>query len=163
MQTQFKVGDKAVYPAHGVGEIMGIESQEISGQKQNFYVLRILENQMKIWIPADSVAHVGLREIISPSQVDEVYKILKQKTISVSSQTWNRRYREYMDKIKTGSVFQIAEVLRDLCILKFDKDLSFGERKMLDNARKLLIKELALAKGVTEEKVEKELNQIFVN
>jgi CarD family transcriptional regulator len=90
-----------------------------------------------------------------------VYGILKQKDISVDSATWNRRYREYMEKIKTGSVFEIAEVLRDLYLLKFDKDLSFGERKMLDTARNLLIKELSLAKGVNEDDIETDLKQIF--
>ena len=85
----------------------------------------------------------------------------KQKDISVDSATWNRRYREYMEKIKTGSVFEIAEVLRDLYLLKFDKDLSFGERKMLDTARNLLIKELSLAKGVNEDDIEGDLKTIF--
>ena len=91
----------------------------------------------------------------------EVYHILKSRELSVEGQTWNRRYREYMEKIKTGSVFEIAEVLRDLYLLKFDKDLSFGERKMLDTARNLLIKELSLAKGVNEDDIETDLKTIF--
>src|SRR5213078_4309232 len=99
MQT-FKVGDKAVYPGQGVGEVMGIEHKDIAGQRQSFYVLKIMENGMKILIP-----------------INKVYGILKQKDISVDSATWNRRYREYMEKIKTGSVFEIAEVLRDLYLL----------------------------------------------
>ena len=143
MQT-FKVGDKAVYPGQGVGEVMGIEHKDIAGQRQSFYVLKIMENGMKILIP-----------------INKVYIILKQKDISVDSATWNRRYREYMEKIKTGSVFEIAEVLRDLYLLKFDKDLSFGERKMLDTARNLLIKELSLAKGVNEDDIEGDLKTIF--
>ncbi|NMB77162.1 MAG: CarD family transcriptional regulator [Myxococcales bacterium] len=161
MQPNFKIGDKAVYPAHGVGEVMGIEKREIMGQKQQVYVLRILDNGMKIMIPMDKVASVGLREVISRERVKEVYKVLKGKGISVKSQTWNRRYREYMEKIKTGSIFDIAEVLRDLYLLKFDKDLSFGERKMLDTARSLLIKEVSIARNVREQVVEKELEDIF--
>jgi CarD family transcriptional regulator len=160
MQT-FKVGDKAVYPGQGVGEVMGIEHKDIAGQRQSFYVLKIMENGMKILIPINKVGSVGLRSLIDEKAVVKVYGILKQKDISVDSATWNRRYREYMEKIKTGSVFEIAEVLRDLYLLKFDKDLSFGERKMLDTARNLLIKELSLAKGVNEDDIETDLKQIF--
>jgi CarD family transcriptional regulator len=162
MQPGFKTGDKAVYPAHGVGEVEGVESREILGQKQKVYVLRILDNGMKIMIPTDKVDSVGLREVIPKSKVKEVYKILKAKNgNSTRSQTWNRRYREYMEKIKTGSIFDIAEVLRDLYLLKFDKDLSFGERKMLDTARNLLIKEISVARNVKERVVERELEKIF--
>jgi CarD family transcriptional regulator len=156
VQTMFKTGDKAVYPGQGVGEVLGIEHKEVAGQRQSFYVLRILENGMRIMIPINKVGSVGLREIISEDDVRQVYAILK-----VDSTTWNRRYREYMEKIKTGSVFEIAEVLRDLYLLKGDKDLSFGERKMLDTARSLLIKELSLAKGVTEDEIEGDLKRIF--
>ena len=125
MQTSFKTGDKAVYPGQGVGEVMGIEHKEVAGQRQSFYVLRILENGMKIMIPMNKVGSVGLREIIGDKDVRRVYSILREKEVSVDSTTWNRRYREYMDKIKTGSVFEIAEVLRDLYLLRSDKDLSF--------------------------------------
>ncbi len=161
VQTAFKTGDKAVYPGQGVGEVMGIEHTEVAGQRQSFYVLRILENGMRIMIPINKVGSVGLREIISEDDVKQVYSILKEKDISVDSTTWNRRYREYMEKIKTGSVFEIAEVLRDLYLLKGDKDLSFGERKMLDTARSLLIKELSLAKECSEEDIESDLKKIF--
>ena len=157
----FKVGDKAVYPGQGVGEVLGIEHKEVAGQRQSFYVLRILDNGMKIMIPMNKVGSVGLREIIGEKDVRRVYTILREKEVSVDSTTWNRRYREYMDKIKTGSVFEIAEVLRDLYLLRSDKDLSFGERKMLDTARSLLIKELAIAKECHEQDVEADLKKIF--
>ena len=158
----FKPGDKAVYPGHGVGEVVGIAHEEVAGQRQSFYVLKMLEkNGGRFLIPINKIGQVGLREIISEDDVKQVYAILKEKDISVDSTTWNRRYREYMEKIKTGSVFEIAEVLRDLYLLKGDKDLSFGERKMLDTARSLLIKELAFAKGVTENDIELDLKKIF--
>ena len=160
MQT-FKVGDKAVYPGQGVGEVMGIEHKDIAGQRQSFYVLKIMENGMKILIPINKVGSVGLRSLIDEKAVVKVYTILKQKDISVDSATWNRRYREYMEKIKTGSVFEIAEVLRDLQRLKGDKELSFGERKMLDTARTLLIKEIAVATKSKEVKIEEKLDRIF--
>jgi CarD family transcriptional regulator len=104
---------------------------------------------------------VGLREVIGAEKVDEVFLILREKGLSVDTTTWNRRYREYMEKIKTGSVFEVAEVLRDLYLLKTDKDLSFCELKLLDTARGLLIKELAVAKNCDEEDVENEFRKIF--
>ncbi len=161
MQTTFKIGDKAVYPAHGVGEVTAIENREISGQEQTFYILRILENGMKIMIPTNNVRQVGLREVIGKDKVDKVFRILRQKDLSVDTTTWNRRYREYMEKIKTGSVFEVAEVLRDLYLLKSEKDLSFCELKLLDTARALLVKELAVARNCDEEDVEKEFKKIF--
>jgi CarD family transcriptional regulator len=157
----FSVGDLAVYPAHGVGLIEKIESQEISGCQQDFYVMRILDNDMIIMIPTNNVENVGLREIIEQTEVPKLYSILKKRNVTVDNQTWNRRYREYMEKIKTGSVFEVAEVYRDLLILKLEKDLSFGERKMLDTARNLLVKEISLSRKVREEQVEKDLDQIF--
>jgi CarD family transcriptional regulator len=157
----FKIGDMAVYPAHGVGVIEKIETQEISGCQQDFYVMRILDNNMLIMIPTHNVSNVGLRDIIGQTEVIKLYSILKERDVILDSQTWNRRYREYMDKIKSGSVFEVAEVYRDLLILKLEKDLSFGERKMLDTARNLLVKEISLAEEIEEEQVEKDLDRIF--
>ena len=157
----FKVGDLAVYPAHGVGVIERIETKEISGCRQDFYVMRILDNDMIIMIPTNNVDSVGLREIIPQTDVPKLYSILRKRDVQVDNQTWNRRYREYMDKIKTGSVFEVAEVYRDLLMLKLEKDLSFGVRKMLDTARNLLVKEISLAKHVQEEQVERDLDRIF--
>ncbi len=157
----FSIGDLAVYPAHGVGVIEKIESQEISGCCQDFYVMRILENDMKIMIPTGNVNNVGLRELIGKSEVPKLYNILKKRDVIVDNQTWNRRYRDYMEKIKTGSVYEVAEVYRDLLMLKTEKELSFGERKMLDTARSLLVKEISLAKKVEETQIEKDLDKIF--
>ncbi|MBW1828063.1 MAG: CarD family transcriptional regulator [Deltaproteobacteria bacterium] len=157
----FKIGDMAVYPAHGVGVIEKIETQEISGCRQDFYVMRILDNDMLIMIPTNNVGNVGLRDIIGQREVIELYSILEERDVVLDSQTWNRRYREYMDKIKSGSVFEVAEVYRDLLILKLEKELSFGERKMLDTARGLLVKEISLAKKIEEEQVEEDLDRIF--
>src|SRR4051794_21075294 len=157
----FKVGDSAVYPAHGLAVIKRIEEKDVGGKKKKFYVLQVVDNQMTIMVPTDNVGSVGLREIISNKDVKTVYDILKERNVKIDQTTWNRRYREYMEKIKTGSIFEIAEVLRNLYLLKFDKDLSFGERKMLDTARNLLIKELSLAKGVNEDDIEGDLKSIF--
>jgi CarD family transcriptional regulator len=157
----FKIGETAVYPAHGVGIIESIESREISGNKKNFYILRLLSNGMTIMVPTDTASSVGLREVIPSREIPKVYKILKERDVEIDNQAWNRRYREYMEKIKTGSVFEIATVLRDLYLLKSEKDLSFGERRMLDTARNLLIKELSVAKKSSEEHIEDDLRNIF--
>lgn len=157
----FKIGDMAVYPAHGVAMVEGIESKEISGTKQSFYILRLLDNGMVIMIPQDNAGSVGLRQVIPRREVTEVYKILKQRKSAGVGQTWNRRHRLYMEKIKTGSVYEIAEVLRDLYWLRLDKELSFGERKVLDTARNLLIKELSIARQANENVIEKEIEKIF--
>jgi len=159
----FKVGEKVVYPAHGVGEIEAIRTNAISGSEKKFYMLRILETGMKIMIPIDNVDSVGLRKVIDRAMVTKVYKILREKKVETDQQTWNRRYREYTEKIKTGSVLQIATVLRDLFVLKGGKELSFGERKMLDTARNLLVKELSIARAHSEEKIMEELRHIFTH
>jgi len=145
----------------GVGVIEKIENQEISGCEQDFYVMRILDNNMIIMIPTNNVNNVGLREIINKRELPKLFSILKKRDVTLDNQTWNRRYREYMDKIKTGSVFEVAEVYRDLLILRVEKDLSFGERKMLETARTLLIKEISLAKDIGESQVEKDLDKMF--
>lgn len=157
----FSVGDLAVYPAHGVGIIERIENQEISGCEQDFYVMRILDNNMLIMIPTRNVNNVGLREIIDKTELPRLYSILEKRDVALDNQTWNRRYREYMDKIKTGSVFEVAEVYRDLLMLRVEKELSFGEKKMLETARALLIKEISLAKEIGESQVEKDLDGMF--
>ena len=151
----------AVYPAHGVGLIETIETQTIGGVDQSFYVMRILDNDMTIMIPTATSANVGLRAIISGEEVIKVLEILRERDIKITVQTWNRRYRDYMEKIKTGSVFEVAIVLRDLFLLKEDKELSYGERKMLDTAKNLLVKELSIAKQMEEEMVEQQIESIF--
>jgi len=161
LRQQFQIGDKAVYPVHGVAEVVALESRDIGGSSTSVYILKIIETGLKIMVPVSNAGTVGLRELITSKQVKEVYAILKSRDVPRDTQTWNRRYREYMEKIKTGSVFEIAEVLRDLCVLRVTKDLSFGERRMLDTARSLLIRELAIAKGVPEDKVSSEIDTIF--
>jgi CarD family transcriptional regulator len=161
LKQQFVVGDKAVYPVHGVAEIVALEQRDIAGKQVPVYVLKILESGMKIMVPTGNAGTVGLRELISAKEVKDVYAILRSRDIPRDTQTWNRRSREYMEKIKTGSVFEIAEVMRDLCVLRRTKELSFGERKMLEMARSLLVKELACAKGVGEDRIGSDIDAIF--
>ncbi|MGA7278238.1 MAG: CarD family transcriptional regulator [Desulfocapsaceae bacterium] len=157
----FTEGDMAVYPAHGVGVIRAIETQQVAGIDQTFYVLEIIGNSMRIMIPTSSSENVGLRSIVNKKEASEVLNILRDRAIEVDSQTWNRRYREYMEKIKTGSIFEVAAVLRDLFLLSVDKDLSYGERKMLDTAKGLLVRELSIAQNVEEDKISRKIEKIF--
>jgi CarD family transcriptional regulator len=159
--TQFKVGDRAVYPAQGVAEVVNIEEKDIAGSRQRFYILRILDTDRKIMVPVKNADAVGLRQVISEEESQEIFDILRERTSSCDHQTWNRRYRGFMDKIKTGSIYDVAEVLRDLYRLKTDKQLSYGERRMLDTARSLIGKEIAIARDQPEEAVKQEIEAIF--
>ncbi|MCK5487326.1 MAG: CarD family transcriptional regulator [Desulfobacterales bacterium] len=160
----FQVGDLAVYPAHGVGEIKAIESRVVNGEKHDFYIMKIIENGMTIMIPTNNVESVGLRDVINKKEIPKVYAVMKfRKEAMADNQTWNRRYREYMDKIKTGSLYDVAEVFRDLFLLKLTKDLSFGERKLYDTAQILLVRELSTAKKTDEDTILTEIESLFVS
>jgi CarD family transcriptional regulator len=159
---EFKVGDLAVYPAHGVGKINSIETRIVNGEEHDFYMMKIIENEMTIMIPTWNVDQVGLRDVIDVKEIPKVYEIMKKREDSnTETQTWNRRYREYMDKIKTGSLYDVAEVYRDLSLLKLTKDLSFGERKLYDTAQTLLVMELSTAKNTDEKTIMAEMEMLF--
>ena len=161
---KFAIGDLAVYPAHGVGEITAIETRVVNGEEHDFYIMKVLENGMVIMIPTWNVVSVGLREVISEKEIPKIIEVMKTRQEStIDNQTWNRRYREYMDKIKTGSLYDVAEVFRDLSLLKLTKDLSFGERKLFDTAQVLLVRELSTAKKTDEETIISELESLFVS
>ena len=160
---EFQAGDLAVYPAHGVGRIEAIESRVVNGERHDFYIMKVLENGMVIMIPTRNVDSVGLRDVIAEDEIPKVYEIMRQKQDAASeNQTWNRRYREYMDKIKTGSPYEVAEVFRDLYILKLTKDLSFGERKLYDTAQGLLVRELSTAKNTDQQTIISEIKSLFI-
>ncbi|MDY6790965.1 MAG: CarD family transcriptional regulator [Thermodesulfobacteriota bacterium] len=160
---EFQIGDLAVYPAHGVGMIEAIESKVINGEEHDFYIMKVLENNMVIMIPTWNVESVGLREVIDVKEIPKIYEVLEaRKENPMDNQTWNRRYRDYMDKIKTGSLYDVAEVYRDLSILKYTKDLSFGERKLFDTAQVLLVKELSTARNTDEKTIMTEIKSFFI-
>jgi CarD family transcriptional regulator len=160
-QKTFEVGQKVVYPGNGVGQVYSIESKEISGVSISFYMIRILDNDLTVMVPVNKAAERGVRPIMSLEEVKKVYAMLHEKKIVVEQSTWNRRHRDYLEKIRTGSVFEIAEVLRDLCVIRGEKVLSFGERKMLELAKGLLIKELAIAEETDEPTVEAQIEEVF--
>jgi CarD family transcriptional regulator len=157
----FQIGAMAVYPAHGVGVIESIQEREVAGFLQSFYIMRLLDTDMIIMIPTSNAQNIGLRTVIDSKAVVEIFEILRERPTRLNQQTWNRRYRDYMDKIKTGSLFRVAEVLRDLTLLKLEKELSFGERKMLDTAKNLLVKELSLVNNKEEDEIEAQLEELL--
>ena len=158
----FKVGDLAVYPAHGVGRINSIETRVVNGEEHDFYMMKIIENEMTIMIPTWNVEQVGLRDVIDEKDIPKIYNVMRKREESTSeTQTWNRRYREYMDKLKTGSLYDVAEVYRDLSLLKLTKDLSFGERKLYDTAQTLLVMELSTASNTDEKTIMSEMEMLF--
>jgi len=158
---KFKIGDKAVYPAHGVGVIKGIETKHIAGSQQDFYVLQIISSGATLLVPTSGCERAGMRCLVSDSDIQSVYKILRSPR-RVSQTTWNRRFREFNEKLRTGSVADVAEVLRDLASLRTDKDLSFGEKKMLEKALTMLVAEISAACCRTESDVQTELNQMLL-
>jgi len=150
-----------VHPSHGVGEVTAVEQREIAGTRGEFYILRILDNGMKVMVPTSAATQVGLRSVMNDADANAILTTMRAKEVAVDVQPWSRRFRVYTEMIKSGSPTEIAKVLRDMNRLKFDKDLSFGERRLLDQARSLLLKELALAKKTTEAEMAEEIRKIF--
>lgn len=157
----FKVGDKSVHPHHGVGEVTAIEKREIAGHHKTFYTLKIASSGTKVMVATDAAERLGLRKVVSRKVAKEVIAVLHEKEIAVTSQPWNRRYREYTEMLNSGSLHEVAKVLRDLCLIRTDKELSFGERGLLDKAKNLLVTELAIARRCKEQRIESELEDIL--
>ncbi|MDD2212067.1 MAG: CarD family transcriptional regulator [Clostridia bacterium] len=154
----FEIGDKIVYPMHGAGIIEGIEEKEILGEKRNYYVLRMPIGEMKVMVPINNVDTIGLRKVINGEEVRKVFNVLQQED-SPMSNNWNRRYRNNMEKIKGGNIYDLAEVVRNLASRDKEKGLSTGEKKMLDSARQILLSELVLAKDEEEDHIKNLLQQ----
>jgi CarD family transcriptional regulator len=153
----YKIGKTVVYPSHGLGVIEAIEEKKMMGKKQKFYILMIMEKGTRIMIPCDNAEKVGLREVIQSNDVRKVVKILKEKPKNILP-NWNKRYRDSLDRIKSGSIYEVATVFRNLSLLSKDKELSFGEKKMLCETRHLISSEISQAKGISEKQAEKILD-----
>ena len=156
----FKKGDIVVYPGHGVGKVDAVQVKTIGGTEHQFLEIKIHESGMKVMVPMFQVEAIGLRKVIPKKAVSEVYSIIQDRKAKVINQTWNRRHREYLQKIKTGSVHEIAEVIRDLLILSNGKDLSFGEKKMMDLAQSLLVNEISIVKARPQDKILTEIQSL---
>lgn len=160
-ELMFKVGDKAVYPTQGVTEVVRVEEKDICGKKQLCYWLRILDTDRRILVPVANAETVGVRKVIGEEEIQEIFDILHERVIAFDTQTWNRRFRGFMEKIKTGSIYDASEVMRDLYRLRAEKSLSYGEKRMLEQARGLVVKEIAISRGQNEEAVRSEIEAIF--
>ncbi len=157
----FSIGDRAVYPAHGVGLIKAIESKDIGGSLQDFYVVNIIASGATLMVPKNAAIRIGLRKLSDDGQLESVYSILRTPR-RVSQRTWNRRFREFNDKLRTGALNDVAEVLRDLSSLKTDKALSFGEKNMLEKALGMVVSEISAASARSETDVFDEVNRMLV-
>jgi CarD family transcriptional regulator len=153
----FDVGDKVVYPHHGAAVIVKREEREDFGQKREYLVLRLAYGDLTLKVPADNTDEVGLREVINDEEVEEVFAVLRKKEARMPA-NWSRRYKNHVEKLKSGDIYQVAEVVRNLSIRDKDKGLSAGEKRMLTNARRILVSELTFAIGVSEEEAEARLN-----
>lgn len=158
----FRIGQEVVYPVHGAGVIEGIEQREILGEMKDYYVLRIAAGDLQVLIPVDGVENAGLRQVCDKATLDKVRHILGDDP-GPWEDNWNRRYRLNMDKIKSGAIEDLAEVVRDLSLRDIKKGLSAGEKKMLDSARKVLVSEIVMADKSTTEQVNERLKAIFAD
>ena len=140
----FNVGDKIVYPMHGAGTIDAIEEKDILGEKQNYYIIK-MPGEVKVMVPISKAGDVGVRSVINKEEAGKVLEM---------SNNWNKRYKENMDKMKSGSIYEVADVVRNLSYKQKEKGLSTGEKKMLNNAKQILVSELVLAEHASENEVE---------
>ena len=155
---EFKVGDKVVYPNHGVGVIEKIQNRVLSGEERTYYTLRILSTDSTVMVPVANTGAVGLRKVLSKKDIDEIFRTLKADDVTVFGD-WKGRFQENSDRMRTGAISQVAEVLKGLTYLSQTKTLSYRERKMLDRARFLLISEIAEASRQAVDKVEQQVDQ----
>ena len=155
----FNLGDHVVCPGHGVGQICSVETKDSNGTPASFYIIKVISNGMKVMIPVDSKD--GVRALIPSTETEGVFELLKDQNVKVDMSTWNRRHREYSLKVKTGSLLEIADVLRQLLLLKTTKKLSFGERKMLDQCKDLIVKEISLSTGTSEGDVSNKIDSLY--
>ena len=152
----FNIGDKIVYPMHGAGTIDSIEEKDILGEKQSYYILR-MPGEVKVMVPISKAEEVGVRAIIDKTTADKVFRVLEQDETEMNK-NWNKRYRDNMDKLKSGNIYEIADVVRNLSFKQKEKGLSTGEKKMLNNAKQILVSELVLAESSNTDEIEERVN-----
>ena len=155
----FEIGQYVVCPGHGVGQISNIESKQLGETEKSFYIIKIVSNGMTVMVPTDKKD--GVRNLVGDEEIREVYDLLSDHEVKLDTSTWNRRHREYVAKVKTGSLLEIADVLRSLLLLKDSKKLSFGEKKMVEQCRELIVKEVAISTGDQEDQIESKIDSYF--
>ncbi len=155
----FEIGSYVVCPGHGVGQVLNLETKQLGDEEKSFYIVKVISNGMTVMVPTDKKN--GLRELVSENEIDDVFLLLNDHDVKVDNSTWNRRHRDYLAKVKTGSLTEIADVLRSLFLLKNVKKLSFGERKMMDQCKELIIKEISISTGKAENSIDTEIESCF--
>jgi CarD family transcriptional regulator len=160
IHIEYKVGDKVVYPHHGAGKVLKKEKKEMLGEKREYLTIKILHNDMTVMVPSDSAGRAGLRRVIGEEEVERVLAVLRDD-LSQMPKNWNRRFKHNRDKMKTGDVFELAEVVRNLGIRDFEKGLSTGEKQMFTRAKKILASELMYALDMEEEEAEAYLDDLI--
>ncbi len=156
----FNIGDRIVYPMHGAGIIVAEEEKEILGEKRKYFIMKMPMSDMKVMIPIDSVEEIGIRPVVDEEEIEKVKVVLADDETEMS-QNWNRRYRANMDKIKSGDIYEIAGVVRNLVLRDREKGLSTGERKMLSNAKQMLVSEMVLSKEMENEEADNLIEEII--
>ena len=155
-EVYYNIGDSVVYPMHGAGIIEDIEQKEILGKQQSYYVIRMPIGDMKVMDPTENAQGVGVRDVIGKGEAEKVMEAFRESETDVI-QNWNKRYRDNMVKIKSGDIFEVAAVVKSLMLRDREKGLSTGERKMLSNAKQILISEIVVATGIDHGSIEKKL------
>jgi CarD family transcriptional regulator len=160
IHIEYKVGDKVVYPHHGAGKVLKKEKKEMLGERREYLTIKILHNDMTVMVPSDSAGRAGLRRVIGEEEVERVLAVLRDD-MSQMPKNWNRRFKHNRDKMKTGDVFELAEVVRNLAIRDFQKGLSTGEKQMFTRAKKILASELMYALDMEELQAEEYLDDLL--
>ncbi|MEZ5102176.1 MAG: CarD family transcriptional regulator [Thermoleophilia bacterium] len=158
----FDVGDKVVYPHHGAGTVIGKESKTVLGEAHEYLTIRILHNDMTVQVPANNAERVGLRKVIDEEMVERVLEVLNGDGTAMPK-NWNRRFKYNRDKMKTGDIFELAEVVRNLSLREHEKGLSTGEKQMFVKAKKILASELMYAKAMDEDEAGAWLDEVLVS
>ena len=156
----FCIGEKVVYPNHGIGVIEEVGSKSVNGAFEEFYILRISANSSLVMVPKANIKSVGLRRIIKKREVNGLFNLLKEDFFEPETD-WKGRFKDHSEKMRTGSIFHVAEVLKNLVYLSYKKSLSFREKRMLDRAKHLIISEVAIVRGLNEKSVEEQIDRML--
>jgi CarD family transcriptional regulator len=160
-KRSFRVGDKVVYPHHGAAVIEGLQEREVGGETKKYWVLRLSYGDLTLMVPTDGAEEVGLRGVVPKAELDQVYKVLQSKKQAPAPSNWSRRFKSHVEKLRSGDIYQVAEVVRNLSNRDKDKGLSAGEKRMLTKARQILVSELTFAANVKEDKAEAMLDDLL--
>lgn len=157
----FRVGDKVVYPHHGAAVIQGVQERELNGDRRKYWVIKLSYGDLTLMVPQDGTEEVGLRNVVQRDELEQVFQILKSKKQAPAPSNWSRRFKNHVEKLRSGDIFQVAEVVRNLALRDQQKGLSAGEKRMLAKARQILVSEMTFAAGVKEDRAEQMLDELL--